>query len=85
MMENKVIIELNVPDIEEVYNLFIPINRRIGNIIILINKAINEMTNGEYYIDNKRCLYNKINGRKYLVNDLVRDTDIRNGSKLVLL
>lgn len=85
MMENKVIIELNVPDIEEVFNLFIPINRRIGNIIILINKAINEMTNGEYYIDNKRSLYNKLNGRKYLVNDLVRDTDIRNGSKLVLL
>ena len=85
MMENKVIIELNVPDIEEVYNLFIPINRKIGNIVILINKAINEMTNGQYLIDNKTCLYNKINEKKYLVNDLVRDTDIRNGSKLVLL
>lgn len=84
-MNNKVLVELIVPDIEEKYNIFIPINRRVGNIIILINKALNEMTNGNYVIDNKRNLYNRNTGNKYLINDLVRETDIRNGTMLILL
>ena len=84
-MNNKVLVELIVPDIEEKFNLFIPINRRVGNIIILINKALNEMTNGYYKIDIKRNLYNRNTGNIYSLNDLVRKTDIRNGTKLILL
>ena len=33
-MKNKVLIELIVPEIDEKYNLYIPINKRIGNIIV---------------------------------------------------
>lgn len=84
-MNNKVLIELIVPEIEEKYNIFIPVNRRIGNIIILLNKAINEITNGNFIINNDRILYNRFTGKKYLINDLVRHTDIRNGTKLVMI
>lgn len=84
-MNNKILVELVVPDIGESYNLFIPINRRIGNIIILLNKAINEITNGIFEVNDNRNLYNRLTGEKYLLNDLIRQTDIRNGTKLVLL
>ena len=42
-MKDKIFIELIVPDIEEIYNIYIPINKRIGNIIKLLNS------------ENKKC------------------------------
>lgn len=84
-MKNKILIELIVPDINEVYNLYIPINRKIGNIIELLNKAINELSNNNYVGSKKTNLYSRLTGEKYSINSLVRETDIRNGSKLILL
>ena len=84
-MKNKVYVEIIVPDLEESFSVFLPINRRIGHIIILVNKALNEITNGNYVINNNRNLYNQITGVKYTINSLIRETDIRNGSKIVLL
>ena len=51
-MNNKYLVELYVPSIARVYDIYLPVNRRIGNIIILINKALSEITNGEYIINN---------------------------------
>jgi len=84
-MKNKILIELIVPEIEKTYNVYIPINRRIGNIISLLNKSVYELSNGVYQENNKAALYNKETGNKYNINYLVRATDIRNGTSLVLL
>lgn len=84
-MKDKIFIELIVPDIEEIYNIYIPINKRIGNIIKLLNKAIYELTDGVFIGTNKIGLYNRETGVKYDINKLVRETDIRNGTVLVLL
>ena len=84
-MKNKILIELIVPDICETYNLYIPINRKIGNVIELLNKAIGELSNYSYEGTVKTGLYSRKTGIKYSVNALVRETDIRHGSKLVLL
>ena len=84
-MKNKLLIELIIPDIDQKFNLFIPINKRIGNIIILLNKSVSELTNGAYIGTNKSALYNKSTGLKYGINDLVRNTDIRHGASLVLM
>ena len=84
-MENKILVEVVVPVIEKSYDIYIPANRRIGNTIRLIVKAINEFTNGAYQLDTKISLYNSFSGIKYNNNDLIRKTDIRNGSKLILM
>lgn len=84
-MKNKLLIELVVPDIDEKFDLFIPINKKIGNVIVLINRSIHELTNGAYVGSKKTALYNKATGKKYGVNDLVRNTDIRHGSTLILI
>jgi hypothetical protein len=84
-MKNEVLIELIVPVIEEKYNVYIPINRRIGNIIVLVSKAIFDISSGLYQIDENNSLYNRETGQKYLVDDLVRLTDIRNGTSLILI
>ena len=53
-MNNKVCVELIVPAIEERYNVFIPINKKTLEIIYLLSKAINEMSNGFFEISNNQ-------------------------------
>ena len=84
-MKNKILIDLVVPEIEQEFNIYIPINKRIGNIIVLLNKAITELSNGIYEGSEKTALYNKKTNERYSINSLVRETNIRNGSVLVLI
>ncbi len=84
-MKNKVLVELFVPSIDEVYNLYLPVNRKIGNIIVLLNKSLFELTNGAFLGTDKTLLYNRETGERYAVNTILRETDIRHGSSLVLL
>lgn len=84
-MKNKILIELIIPDIDEKFNLFIPINKRVGNIIVLLNKSLFEITNGMYLGTQNSCLYNRETGERYQMNDLVRNTNIRHGTSLILI
>lgn len=84
-MKNKVLVELIVPETESVYNIYLPINKRIGNIIILLNKTVSDLTNGCFVGSNYTSLYNKDTNVKYNPSDLLYNTDIRNGTSLILL
>ena len=85
IMKNKVLVELYVPTIDEIYNLYLPVNRKIGNIIALLNKSLTEVTNGEFVGNEYTMLYNRNTGEMYDVNISLRETNIRNGSSIVLL
>lgn len=85
MMNNKVLVEVVVPVLEESYDVFIPINKKIGNIIILLSKAVNELSFGYFKNDDSNCLYNGDTGDVYPMDILVRNSDIRNGSKVILM
>lgn len=84
-MKNKVLVQLVVPDVEKTFDIYLPINKRIGNIINLLNQAVAEITKGTYQGTSKTGLYNSSTGEKYQVNDLLRTTTIRNGTRLILL
>ncbi len=84
-MKNKILIELIVPEIDKRYNIYIPINKKIGNVIVLLNKAVKELSDGIYDGTTKTSLYDRITGEKFSINSLVRETNIRNGSKLILI
>lgn len=82
-MKNKVLVELSVPSLDEIYSVYIPVNKRVGNIIQLLNKCLYELTNGLYVGSDMTSLYDEL-GEIYDVNSLIRDTNIRNGSLIVL-
>lgn len=84
-MENKILVILNLPELDENYDIMIPISRKIGNIIELISKFLSEETEEKYKIDLHKNLYNKESGQRYNNNQLVIETDIRNGTRLVLI
>jgi len=85
MNKNKILIELEIPLIEKKYDLFIPINKKVGTIKRLIEEALIELTDGAYVISDDTNLYSKDNGVIYDVNKTVRDTDLKNGSRIILL
>ncbi|MBR2828445.1 MAG: hypothetical protein IKE70_04365 [Bacilli bacterium] len=84
-MNNKILIELEIPIIEKKYDLFIPINKKIGTIKKLIEESLVEITNNSYEIRKDSNLYSKENGSIYNVNETVRETDLKNGSRIILL
>lgn len=85
MNKNKILIELEVPVIEKKYDLFIPINKRVGTIKKLIEQALQELTDNTYEAKEDTNLYSKDTGEIYNVNLAVRDTDLQNGSRIILL
>ena len=84
-MNNKVLVELVVPVLEESYDIFIPINRKVGDIIGIISKVISNLSGGYFVSSERNCLYDGDTGDMYPVDTLLINTDIRNGSKIILM
>lgn len=84
-MNNKILIELIVPILEERYDVYIPVNKKIGNIIELCTKVVVDLSGGYFLTDENISLYSGIDGSMYDIDELVRKTNIRNGSKLILM
>lgn len=83
-MEFKVLVNIYVPEIEQNYEFYIPVNRTIDIVIQIINHAINEIVFGEFPIKDNLQLCNRRTGQIYDNGFYVRNTDIKNGTQLVL-
>ena len=82
---NKVLVRLYVPSMEKEYNIWIPLNKKIYTVTTLIAKGIREMTDGIYDPKKLPILYNRETGVNYKLDDVVKDTDIVNGSELIFI
>lgn len=85
MIENKVIVSVNVPTLEKKYDIYFPVNRKIVNVIDMIKVSLFQLSQGAFDIERDYILYNQENGEPYDMNTLVRDSNIRNGSNVILL
>lgn len=85
MENNKILIELDVPLIERSCDLYIPINKTIGTVKKLVEEALVEMTEGAYVAKQETNFYSKETGQIYDVNQKVRETDLKNGSRIILI
>lgn len=82
---DKILVKLYIPILEEKFDMWIPANKKIYSIIQLFIKVIKERA-GEYYIPKEMPrLYDKITGKEYDINLKVIDTNIRNGSEIILI
>ena len=64
MLENKVLVNLYVLSIGKNFEIFIPVNEKVGNITKLMNTE---------------------EGICYENNQIIRDTSIKNGTRLILI
>lgn len=84
-MNDKILVIVYVPLIDESYDIFVPVTKKVGVIKKLLEKTIEEIKYKEYSTNSKFLLYNKDTNINYNNDVYIKDTDIRNGTKLVLL
>lgn len=84
-IKNKVLVKLIVPEIDQSFDIYLPINKKIGNIINLLNKYISEASGRELVESTSNSLYNADTLELYSSDVLLINTSIRNGTKLVLI
>ena len=85
MLENKVLVSVSVPQLKSKFDIYMPVNRKIHNVIGMVKKSLFDLSQGSFDMDAKYMLYNRETGEPYDMNILVRDSDIRNGSNVILL
>lgn len=84
-MNNKVLIRIIMPILDESFNCFIPVNEVIWKLKKLIIKSISDLSGLSLDMRADYVMINKDNGRIYKSNEIVINTDIRNGSELVMM
>ena len=82
---NKILICVYVPIIEKEFDVYIPVNKKVGYVKKLLIKSISELSDNIFKMNNNVIVSNKLTSNVYNDNDYIIDTDIRNGSKLVIL
>lgn len=81
---NKLLISVEVPSIEQSFDLFIPINKKMGTIKQYIIKSIHELSGG--ILNDKNYLFFDIDtGVKYGNNVYVKDSGIKNGARIIMV
>ena len=83
-MDNKVLIKLVIPELDDSFDLFIPVNVTIYKLKDLLYRSFVELC-GIDLLNKSSTLINKINSRIYQNDEVVINTDIRNASELLLI
>lgn len=82
---NKILVIVYVPIIDEKYNIFIPINKKIGTVKNVIINTISELSETNIALLQNMKLYDKESGNILNNNIYVKASEIENGSELILL
>ena len=83
-MDFRVFVIIEMPIIDRKQEMLVPIDRRIHELLKILKNYIKEL-NVDYYEYNEPNLYNKTTGKLYDMNEIIKDTDIKMGTRLVLI
>ena len=81
MLDNKVLVNLHILSLGKDFEVYLPVNEKIGVISRLLNSTMFDSNDSKKSL----VLYNAETGITYENNVLIRNTDIKNGSRLMLL
>ncbi len=83
-MNFRVYITLEIPILDKKYEMLVPIDRRIHDVITILKNYIPEL-NENYYKNKLPSLYNKTSGEIYDMNLIIKDSNIKMGTRLILI
>lgn len=85
MSMNKILIIVYVPSIEQTYEVYIPVNKKIGTIKKLLINSVIELSDGEFVPQETIKFLEKDTGLVLFNNDYVKNSNLRNGSEVILI
>ena len=82
---DKILVEVYLPSAELTYDVYIPIESKISEITQLISNAITDISDNKYKKGVDITLCDFLTGKEYNKNTRVFETNLENGSKLMLV
>ncbi len=82
---DKILVNIFVPIINSSYDMFIPVSLKVYTVLELIKKSVAEMSDGKIYCQRKQCALFSRGRFYYRYNLSVLETEIKNGSRLMLI
>lgn len=84
-MKNKILVKIYIPSIDEEYEIYIPANETINKVLELIIKSVSELSDDNLDLNQKHYLLDPETSLTYDNSNIVRDTNIKNSKKLILV
>ena len=82
---NKVLINVYIPILNKSYDVFVPLQSQIFEVTELIKRAVAELSEGQFMPSRDTVLARKATGEILDINSTVFETEIGNGTKLMLV
>lgn len=85
MLENKALVEIEVPAINKCFDVYVPLDCKMSSVLTLIAHTIQELTDGFFLSNSETVLCDYSSGKIYDLNKFTYELNINNGSKLLLI
>lgn len=85
MTMNKILVSIYVPALDEKYDFWIPINKKVYKVILLLIRLIYEKSDGHYEPTTLPLLYDKLTAKYYDIDLTVKENKIMNGTQMILI
>lgn len=84
MTMNKILIEVTSPAAEQNYDMLVPDNMQVGEFASLVSRVFSGTSNGIYQFNGSYVVSEKATGSILKPDMTMKESNIRNGSKLIL-
>ena len=85
MINNKALVEISVPASGMKFDVYIPVESRMSEVLKLVSGAISDLTEGKYKATDDAVLCDAKTGIIYNINMEIAELGIKNGSHLMLI
>ncbi|OCA87677.1 methyltransferase [Bacillus sp. FJAT-27225] len=82
---NKVLVEVFLPAANQSYDVFIPLDSRMSEVLQMVSTLLSELSDGKFKATRDAVLCDAASGIIFNINMYVSELGIKNGSKLMLI
>ncbi len=83
MNEYKIMCEVSFPKFDKILDVAIPVNKTVFYVMQMLERIIGDEITKAYKPTGNELLIDKDTGKVYDKNVLIKDSEIKNGSKIV--
>lgn len=84
-MNNKVLVEIFLPAAGQKYDVYIPLDSKMSDVVKMVSGALSDLSNGKYMATDEAILCDADTGIIFNVNIEVAELGIKTGSRLMLI
>lgn len=82
---DKVLVEVYLPASEKSFDVFLPLESKLYEVVYLLTNTMTELTEGEFSPSHDTILCNRHSGTILNINMTVEENGVINGAKLMLI